>query len=213
MKSLMRSASVVSVVVGLVAFAGTANALTVSIASQVTGAAYGGPDSFPIAAPTSTTGVFGSSNLNTPTISINPFGSNPADFYYVLSQSGVGAGTATYDIAGGSTNFSLLWGSPDTYNSIKFCTGLDGGGTCVTISPTVGGTFSATSSGYDLIDFTSDVAFNSVILADSGQAAFEWSNVTVTPLPAALPLFAGGLGLLGFLGRKKRRAAVSALGA
>ena len=31
------------------------------------------------------------------------------------------------------------------------------------------------------------------------------SSVTATPLPAALPLFAGGLGMIGWIGSKKRR--------
>jgi hypothetical protein len=35
-------------------------------------------------------------------------------------------------------------------------------------------------------------------------------GLTVTPLPAALPLFAGGLGLVGFLSRRKKRAQATA---
>lgn len=36
---------------------------------------------------------------------------------------------------------------------------------------------------------------------------FEISGVTAVPLPAALPLFAGGLGLLGWMARRRRRQA------
>jgi hypothetical protein len=39
----------------------------------------------------------------------------------------------------------------------------------------------------------------------SGTALLEVEQVEATPLPAALPLFAGGLGLLGFFGAKRRR--------
>src|SRR5665213_912 len=35
--------------------------------------------------------------------------------------------------------------------------------------------------------------------------AFTFNNVAATPLPAALPLFAGGLGLVGFLSRRKKK--------
>jgi hypothetical protein len=46
-----------------------------------------------------------------------------------------------------------------------------------------------------------------------GDLAFLLSagSVTTTPLPGALPLFAGGLGALGLLGRRrKRKAAIAA---
>ena len=36
------------------------------------------------------------------------------------------------------------------------------------------------------------------------------SSLVVTPLPAALPMFAGGLGLVGFLARRKKRKAATA---
>jgi hypothetical protein len=41
----------------------------------------------------------------------------------------------------------------------------------------------------------------------SGTISFgpDFETLTATPLPAALPLFAGGLGLMGFLGRRRKR--------
>jgi hypothetical protein len=43
-------------------------------------------------------------------------------------------------------------------------------------------------------------------------ANFE-DNIAATPLPAALPLFAGGLGMLGFFGRRRKQKALNALAA
>jgi hypothetical protein len=44
------------------------------------------------------------------------------------------------------------------------------------------------------------------------EASFEF-QVSATPLPAALPLFAGGLGMVGFLARRKKRKAPAELAA
>jgi hypothetical protein len=38
-------------------------------------------------------------------------------------------------------------------------------------------------------------------------------DVVATPLPAALPLFAGGLGVIGLLARRKKRKAPAAVAA
>jgi hypothetical protein len=59
---------------------------------------------------------------------------------------------------------------------------------------------------------TSSTPFSSITLVSDGPVGSynvpEIEFVTATPLPAALPLFAGGLGLFGFIsGRKKRKAA------
>ena len=46
----------------------------------------------------------------------------------------------------------------------------------------------------------------------SGDMALTSSELSQTPLPAALPLFAGGLGALGLLGwRRMKKAAASAV--
>jgi hypothetical protein len=48
--------------------------------------------------------------------------------------------------------------------------------------------------------------------AGSGEMALTGSEFSQTPLPAALPLFAGGLGALGLLGwRRKKKAAAFAV--
>jgi hypothetical protein len=63
------------------------------------------------------------------------------------------------------------------------------------------------------VSFNADgLTFNQVTLSDLNQGNFEVDNFSyvaaaATPLPAALPLFATGLGGLGLLGwRRKRKA-------
>jgi len=131
--------------------------------------------------------------------------------YSVLAYGG-GAGTATYNLSGGTT-FSILWGSPDTYNFVQFYD---------TSNNAIGPAFSAgnlpqcdgncNQLHWDLVAFNSDTPLGKVVLSDTGQAAFEYGSslagAPATPLPAAFPLFASGLGALGLLGwRKKRKAA------
>ena len=54
-------------------------------------------------------------------------------------------------------------------------------------------------------------ALGSDILCPNGcVAVFAEQDLTSTPLPAALPMFAGGLGLVGFLARRKKRKAETA---
>ncbi len=66
----------------------------------------------------------------------------------------------------------------------------------------VGGTCSASSDPQVVIDPSFDAA----------DFTLEFSPVTTTPLPAALPLFGAGLAVIGLLGwcRKRKNAAVIA---
>jgi hypothetical protein len=48
---------------------------------------------------------------------------------------------------------------------------------------------------------------------DSSVSSYAIGTFTPTPLPAALPLFAGGLGLIGMIARRTKRKADSALAA
>jgi hypothetical protein len=67
-------------------------------------------------------------------------------------------------------------------------------------------TFTFTGTGSDTLDITAQTTPSDWFVDDISVAP---SGVAATPLPAALPLFAGGLGALGLLGwRKSRHAAV-----
>jgi PKD repeat protein len=47
-------------------------------------------------------------------------------------------------------------------------------------------------------------------LVGTANMEVDVSDVSPTPLPAALPLFAGGLGMVGFIARRKKRNALAA---
>lgn len=111
-------------------------------------------------------------------------------------------GVASYAFGGLNSIFSLVWGSPDTYNSLAFykagifvwsVTGADIVGCCgsnIISKPLV--TF-ADFGQFDRVDFA------------SGSPAFEYANISATvPVPAAGVLLMGAFGGLAALRRRKR---------
>lgn len=134
-----------------------------------------------------------------------------ATLSYTSIQAG---GTAVYNIPTGGIGLSLLWGSPDSYNTLTFYSGLNGTGT--DLGSFTGSDLKIQTYGHDLVTFlSSSTLFESLVLT-SGSNAFEFADLSVssdpgpggfgaTPLPAALPLFVGGLGLYGLLARRRKR--------
>ncbi|WP_169543727.1 Npun_F0296 family exosortase-dependent surface protein [Sneathiella aquimaris] len=117
-----------------------------------------------------------------------------------------GGATATYDFGSNvQTNLEFLWGSIDNYNTLAFylndvlVENFDVG--AVLAAPGVGlsGMTTATIS-------IQDILFDEVVFGSAGNA-FEYANlnISVVPLPAALPLYGAGVALLGFMGWRKRR--------
>ena len=122
-----------------------------------------------------------------------------------LAYSSVEAGaSATYTFADSNT-LSILWGSPDTYNTLEFL--LSG----TPIESFTGADLAINTVGHDQLTFTDTVGqFNEVILTSQANA-FEFADMTFTntslptPIPGALPLFASGLGALGMLGWRRKK--------
>jgi hypothetical protein len=124
-------------------------------------------------------------------------------------------GSATYNFANPETMLQLFWGSPDAFNTITFFNGLNGtGGAIASFTGSALVPFGATlSTGHDLVSFLDNGGtFQSITIASS-DFAFEFSNLAAsTPLPAALPLYAAGIGVMGLLGwRRKRKQEAAAL--
>jgi hypothetical protein len=137
----------------------------------------------------------------------NPDNSMPAA-YVGQTFSSVRSGSVGYNFKGGASDLSILWGSPDTYNTLSFYDGLNGGGTLLG-SFTGSSLAAALGIGHDYVTFSSPVAFLSVVLG-SGAPAFEYAALSVggpgglspVPLPPALLLF--GSGLLGLMFLRNR---------
>ena len=121
--------------------------------------------------------------------------------------------SATYTFAAPETALSLLWGSPDSYNNIAFYSGKSGTGALEGVI--YGNDLAIQTYGHDLVDMTlGGSTFRSVVLY-SGSPAFEFADLKAwhltaglplsTPLPAALPLFASGLGVMGWISRRRRQ--------
>ena len=116
-----------------------------------------------------------------------------------LKYTSVRDGVAGYNLTG--TSLSFFWGSPDPYNTLTFYTGLNGTGDSISLTGLLVGDPQAI--GHHLVHFLTDQVFRSITIASS-QPAFEFANL-VTPIPAALPLFATGLGVMGWFARRRKR--------
>jgi hypothetical protein len=71
-----------------------------------------------------------------------------------------------------------------------------------TVTP-AGGVYGELSLGFSDIAYVNVTSANGVWVAD--DLSFNTITTTATPLPAALPLFAGGLGVIGLMGRRRTR--------
>lgn len=97
---------------------------------------------------------------------------------------------------------SLIWGSPDTYNSLFLFRGVDLIGT---ITPGDSDTFGIVDPiDTYVVSFSSPERFDTVLFW-SGKNSFEFSNFVATPIPPAAILFLSGLLAIFGIGWRRNR--------
>jgi hypothetical protein len=124
---------------------------------------------------------------------------------------GVGPGNGASNDAvvsfGTPTSFvSFLWGSPDAYNALTVTTNI--GSYVFQSSSLLGLVYDGNQDFASYVGFTADAGeFIESLTFSSSSDAFEAANFSVTapvPEPETYALMLAGLGVLGFLARRRR---------
>lgn len=108
-------------------------------------------------------------------------------------------GRVSYAFGSVRTAFSLVWGSPDTYNDLKF---FLGGNLVDTVNGSAILPCCGTNVASSLVTI-SGLKFDSVEFR-SGAQAFEYANVAAVPVPAAGLMLLGAVGGLAVLRRRAK---------
>ena len=148
-------------------------------------------------------------------VALSPAGAISPGKYFAVGgpDNGVSA-TGFFTPQAGTYYVSFLWGSPDSFNTVTIVSGgfsnffefKPGPSGVVPVDP-------AETASY-WVGFSSDEAIDQVAFTseswnqqDPGKAAFEVANISVTapiPEPETYALMLAGLGLMGFIARRRR---------
>lgn len=154
--------------------------------------------------PTSTTGVYfdnvtGNQFSGSTLISRSPWEDSIHEATGEFSSVQGGA-TATFTFATAQTALNLIWGSPDSYNDITI-TLLGGGGVDVINGTEVQGPTGILASSVEI----TDVLFTTVVFDSGSSNAFEFANLTTTPVPLPAGMLLMGTALAGFAVMRRRK--------
>jgi hypothetical protein len=207
---------------GKILFALVALAASLGAQAQVTGSLGGPGGSFlllsspatcTLATPCSLTGVVNASIVGGTILnSDQPFADIPKGAIAggnFLSAGPTTTQDSTISFSGGLSYVSFLWGSPDLYNALTVVT--TAGDVAFTASGLGFGVTNGDQSFSQYVQFTAKtgVAIKGLVFSNSPAIdAFEVANfnVTAVPEPETYVLMLAGLGAVGFMSRRRRKA-------
>ena len=137
-----------------------------------------------------------------------PFADDVAPGSNYLTAGPVAGSPATLTFSGAGVDYiSFLWGSPDMFNSLT-----------VNSTGSAGQVFTASSLGFSVTNgdqsFNQSVQFTALagskitsLVFSSTDNAFESANFSITPIPEpeTYALMMAGLGVMGFVARRRRK--------